>query len=235
MHYVLMGLGNPGAKYARTRHNVGFMFLDWLKSQAEAQSGDTYEWKNDKYSDARLLKLPVSAFLNNKSEQALPDQSSNDYRQKSTVHSPPSIVLVKPQTFMNRSGFTANKLLAHSLLHRPPTTDHRPSTNVHCPSSTDHRPPTLIVVHDDLDIRLGEFKISFGKGPKLHNGISSIESSLRFKDFWRVRIGVDNRTERLVSGEEYVLQRFLSEEEQTLQGLFPRIVEGLTACRDQRV
>jgi len=192
MHYVLMGLGNPGVKYAKTRHNVGFLFLDWLKEQAETQTGENYEWKYDKYADAELLKLPASAFLHNKSEQAPPDQSSN-------VQSPLSIVLVKPQTFMNRSGFTAHKLLANTVFH----------------SQT-----TLIVVHDDLDIRLGDFKLSFGKGPKLHNGIASIESSLRFKDFWRVRIGVDNRTERLVSGEEYVLGNWMAEEGKILQDLF---------------
>ena len=51
----------------------------------------------------------------------------------------------------------------------------------------------VYIVHDDLDIPLGKFKIDHATGPKLHNGIKSIEETLKTKDFWRIRIGVDNR------------------------------------------
>jgi PTH1 family peptidyl-tRNA hydrolase len=91
----------------------------------------------------------------------------------------------------------------------------------------------LIVVHDDLDIPLGKFKIQKGTGPLLHNGIESIENALGATDFWRIRIGVDNRPARRslgegwVDGENYVLQNFQPVEKETVQLLFPKILTRL--------
>lgn len=106
------------------------------------------------------------------------------------------IILVKSQTFMNQSG-DAVRACANRYSFNP-THD-------------------LFVIHDDLDIRLGQYKIQKGKGPKLHNGIASIEKVLNTSDFWRVRIGIDNRdVERRISGETYVLQDFTEEEKKIL-------------------
>jgi PTH1 family peptidyl-tRNA hydrolase len=86
----------------------------------------------------------------------------------------------------------------------------------------------LIVAHDDLDIPLGKFKIQKGTGPQLHNGIESVENSLKAKDFWRIRIGVDARTkENWIDGETYVLQNFKQEELQIIQSVFPEIIKRL--------
>jgi PTH1 family peptidyl-tRNA hydrolase len=85
------------------------------------------------------------------------------------------------------------------------------------------KPEDIYIVHDDLDIPLGGYKIQLGKGPKLHYGISSIEGSLGETDFWRVRIGVDNRDiESRVSGEEYVLQDFTQGELTVLQNVLKK-------------
>lgn len=82
----------------------------------------------------------------------------------------------------------------------------------------------LYVVHDDLDIPLGEYKIQFGKGPKLHGGINSIEEELKTPDFWRVRMGVDSRdSKNRISGEEYVLQNFGEDEIDKLQSVFEKV------------
>ena len=82
----------------------------------------------------------------------------------------------------------------------------------------------LFVVHDDLDLPLGKFKIQKGVGPRLHNGIESIENHLMTKDFFRVRIGIDNRTpENWIDGETYVLQDFRPEEKEKIYNLFPDI------------
>ncbi len=100
-------------------------------------------------------------------------------------------VLVKPQTFMNQSGKAVKKLVDQYKI----------------------KGSDLWVIHDDLDIALGNYKIQKGKGPKLHKGIESIEEELRRTDFWRVRIGIENRSaENNISGETYVLQDFTEKE-----------------------
>lgn len=83
-------------------------------------------------------------------------------------------------------------------------------------------PQDLFVIHDDLDIRLGsEPKIQFGKGPKDHNGLKSIDEALGSDQYWHVRIGVDNRLEdNRIMGEEYVLQHYSNDEKQTLENTF---------------
>lgn len=86
------------------------------------------------------------------------------------------------------------------------------------------------LAHDDLDIRLGDFKIQTGIGPKLHNGIESVEKTLRATDFERIRIGVDNRAgerESRRAGEDYVLEKFSLEERQTLERVFEDICSRL--------
>lgn len=113
------------------------------------------------------------------------------------------LILAKPLTFMNQSGLAVKQLIKSYKL-----------------QVTSY----MIVVHDDLDIPLGKFKIQKGVGPQLHNGIESIEKALGTKDFWRVRIGIDNRsTNHWIDGETYVLQNFKSDEKKIIFDLFPII------------
>lgn len=122
------------------------------------------------------------------------------------------VKVFKTDTFMNESGFFVKKLAAR---YKIPASD-------------------LYIIHDDLDIKLGEYKIQLGRGPKDHKGILSIEKELGDKNFWRVRIGVDNRlkvnSERQ-EGEDYVLENFTDDERQILdkviKGLCRRIVSKL--------
>ena len=82
----------------------------------------------------------------------------------------------------------------------------------------------LFIIHDDLDIKLGEYKIQKGRGPKVHNGVESVENALKTKDFWRIRIGIDNRTTP-IPGEEYVLQRFSPDERKILDSVYEKIIK----------
>jgi len=81
------------------------------------------------------------------------------------------------------------------------------------------------VAHDDLDIKLGEYKIQKGRGPKEHNGVESVENALKTKDFWRIRIGIENRDRDRENGESYVLGKFTSEEKGILEGVLDEIIE----------
>lgn len=119
------------------------------------------------------------------------------------------LTTLKTDTFMNQSGEYVKKHTKKETLEK------------------------LYIVHDDLDIPLGKFKIQFGTGPKLHNGIRSIEESLGTEDFWRVRIGVDARPSNSgdsyrIDGETYSLQDFTPEEQQQLQTVFETIYKQLT-------
>jgi PTH1 family peptidyl-tRNA hydrolase len=199
---LIVGLGNPGTKYQNNRHNVGFMFVDYLVSELTS-------WRVNEFGlNKKLSKLVIDKKKHNASCFMFHD-----------------LTLLKPQTFMNRSGEEVKKIIRNSKFVIG----------------------DLIVVHDDLDIPLGKFKIQLGTGPQLHNGIISIEQHLGPKDFWRIRIGVDNRLAhhspgdggkaenwidgetryRMVPGETYVLKNFLSDEKEAVNKVFPMIFQRL--------
>ena len=116
-------------------------------------------------------------------------------------------LLVKPQMFMNRSGEVVAKI-----------------ANFYKVTIDD-----LVVIHDDLDIRLGEYKIQKGVGPKVHNGLTSVEERLGTANFWRLRVGVDNRPagQARVPGDEYVLSDFTAEEKEISDGVMGEAVKEL--------
>lgn len=125
-----------------------------------------------------------------------------DYLQRSTL--PSGLIVKKSSEFMNGSGIFVKKIVAQYKL------------NI----------SDLWIIHDDLDISLGSYKIQQGKGPKLHNGILSIEQELRSTDFWRIRIGVENR-QQTVAGKEYVLDNFTDEEITVIKNVFRQIKDDL--------
>ncbi|MEO6728351.1 MAG: aminoacyl-tRNA hydrolase [Candidatus Dojkabacteria bacterium] len=91
-------------------------------------------------------------------------------------------------------------------------------------------PSEILVVHDDLDLRLGSYKIQLGKGPKIHNGLLSIQNRLGTSKFWRIRVGVDNRevsTRDLMSGADYVLGHFKVDEVKMLEEVFYNVRKEL--------
>lgn len=129
-----------------------------------------------------------------------------DVNLSSVVWKTVDVILAKPQTFMNTSGEAVKKLVDWFKV----------------------KSGDLYVIHDDLDIKLGEYKIQKGKGPKIHNGILSIEEKLGTTDFWRVRIGVDNRNpENRTPGEQYTLQEFGDEEKRVVQEVISRAIKDI--------
>ena len=178
---LVVGLGNPGEKYAKNRHNVGFMVIDELASKLRAAGYELREaWKESK--NGKLLYLWFEA-------------------------DGEKLELIKPQDFVNNSGYSVTcAYKKHSGL----------------------KPRDVYVIHDDLDIALGGYKIQKGKGPRLHKGVLSIEKNLGTGDFWRVRVGVDNRSpDNRIPGETYVLQDFRKEELEKLTPVIDRIVEEI--------
>lgn len=66
----------------------------------------------------------------------------------------------------------------------------------------------IVLIHDDLDLLVGNYKFQRGVGPKGHNGVNSVESALGRKDFWRLRLGVELEDHnREVPSADYVLHK----------------------------
>lgn len=175
---VIFGLGNVGKNYIRTRHNAGFLFLDYLYEQHKAE----YQgWREERKWQATVCQpFPGS------------DQP----------------VLVKPTTMMNLSGTTVESYTHY----------------FHIPIDK------ILIAHDDLDLALGSFKLHFAKGPKVHNGLKSIDEKLASVGYWRLRLGIENREPRgnkLIAGMNYTLDNFAPSELELLETAFSQAESAL--------
>jgi len=141
---AIAGLGNPGDEYRKTRHNVGFLTLDRLSSRYAA------DWKKP-----LLRRLEYAVVSNPCSSERTPEQHE-------------SLLLIRPLTFMNRSG----DVLPHVI------------RKFHIGIQS------ICVVCDNLDIPAGSIRIKKGGGSAGHNGLKSVISVLDSSDFIRVFIGI---------------------------------------------
>jgi len=84
----------------------------------------------------------------------------------------------------------------------------------------------VLIIHDDFDLDLGQFKLQFGHSSAGHKGVQSIIDELGSKDFWRLRIGTGKLPEG-VDADDYVLDHFSMPEQQTLDSLYPQILSAV--------
>ena len=151
--WLVVGLGNPGDDYAKTRHNIGFMVIDALAARF-----------------AVSIRQKTTNFVYGRG--FIEEQKA---------------ILIKPLTFMNRSG-----IAVWDAIRKYDDIDN------------------VLVVHDDLDLDTGVIRIKKTGSSGGHNGIQSIIERLGSKDFIRLKIGI-GRPER-GSAEKYVLRRFSKQE-----------------------
>lgn len=101
-------------------------------------------------------------------------------------------IFLKPETFMNKSGEAVKSLIKSKKVAE-----------------------TLVVIHDDLDIPLGKFKISFNKSSGGHRGVESIMKAIKTEAFIRIRIGISGETAsgkiKKPQGEEKVIDTILGD------------------------
>ncbi len=100
-----------------------------------------------------------------------------------------TLYLAKPMTYMNLSGRAARMLMSKFSLD----------------------PADLLVIHDDLDLPLGDVRVKLGGSSAGHNGLKSIIETLGSQDFGRVRIGI-NRPPGRMDAADYVLEDFAKSE-----------------------
>lgn len=168
---LIVGLGNPGKRYEKTRHNVGFMILEKM------YDGD---WSLSKKFNAEIAEI-----------------NSGDEK----------IILAKPMTFMNHSGQAVQLIMHYYKI----------------------EPQDIIVIHDDKDLKLGEYKIQSNKNHAGHNGIKSIIEHIGTKNFKRVRVGVASENERKMSNtSKFVLGKFGLFEKKKLNEMIDKIISQIT-------
>lgn len=81
------------------------------------------------------------------------------------------------------------------------------------------------LVHDDLDIPFGEFKIQFGRRPAGHHGVESVINALGEK-FWRIRLGI-GRSPEGIDPEKFVLMPFSENEKVKLDEIFNEVYQRI--------
>jgi len=164
---AIIGLGNPGSKYALNRHNIGFLIVDKL--------ADSYHSTWSKSDNFESAKIQIN------------DQS---------------ILLIKPQTFMNNSGQVASSLQKKGI-----------------------QPEEVLVVHDELELPFGKIVTKFAGSAKGHNGLKSIMAHMS-DQFWRLRFGIGRPANR-EDVPDYVLENFRESDLDSKIDEAVRIVEVL--------
>jgi PTH1 family peptidyl-tRNA hydrolase len=168
--FLIVGLGNPGTRYASTRHNIGFAVVDDV-------ARDT-DWTN-RFDGAYAALLLGSE----------------------------RVGLLRPQTFMNRSGRSVSAAIDFFKI---------PRENV-------------LIVHDELDLRFGEVRLKRGGGEAGHNGLRSVSQFLGSKDYHRLRIGIGRPADDFRGDiADYVLQAFALDQVEAVPDLVQR---GADAAR----
>lgn len=177
---LIVGLGNPGADYEATRHNVGFLTLDALASLLAGGElgGGSRERKASGKKLSSLFSRGTSSSSSGKPYSKLRCEALVSEIDVNGAR----LVLAKPQTYMNRSGRSIKGLLKHYGLHIE----------------------EVLVIHDDLDLPLGTLRIKQGGGHGGHNGLRSIIEACG-SDFARVKVGI-GRPPGQMPAERYVLQ-----------------------------
>lgn len=88
------------------------------------------------------------------------------------------------------------------------------------------KPKELIVIHDDSDLTLGNYKLQFGSGAAGHHGVESVQAVLKTNDFWRLRIGIRPTNEPVrQKAKAFVLKKISSADQKILEGVFESIIK----------
>ena len=171
---LFVGLGNPGAKYAQNRHNIGFMAVDRI-----AGDHGFGPWRGK--------------FQGQVCEGHLGSEK---------------VILLKPETFMNRSGQSVGEAMRFYKL----------------------EPADVTVFHDEIDLAPGKLKCKSGGGHAGHNGLRSIHAHIG-EGYDRVRIGVGHpgRKEQVPN---YVLNDFAKAEADWVDDLLRGIADGAPALAE---
>lgn len=178
---LIVGLGNPGEKYARTRHNAGFWFVDELARR----HGGVFRVESKHLGEVARIRVTAEGGAT------------------------PEIWLLKPGTYMNKSGGSIASLANFYKV----------------------APGEVLVAHDELDLPVGTARLKLGGGHGGHNGLRDTIAAIG-ADFWRLRVGIAHPGHKdLVL--DYVLQRASSEDERAIHDSLARAADALPVMLGQ--
>lgn len=164
---LIVGLGNTGDNYLDTRHNAGWLAVDWL-----AEHWDLPSWRRAKRLDSMMTRATER-----------------------------DVVLIKPETMMNNSGWAVRKALDYFELGLG----------------------DLVLIHDDADLELGELRPAVasrtGAG---HHGVLSVIQHVG-PGFKRIRVGIGRPEQPVRDIGDYVLNRFSPNDIATLNESFTQL------------
>lgn len=168
--FLIVGLGNPGAKYKNTRHNAGFRIVQSLADKKGVQF---------KHSSQLVGEIVQTTIRDKK------------------------VFLLQPATYMNLSGEAVRRSVDYYKI------------------PLDH----VIVVCDDVALPIGTMRMRTNGSSGGHNGLVSIEAHLNTKFYARLRIGVGQPGDQILS--DYVLGRFSEDENKTIKEIEVKALEVL--------
>jgi len=178
----IVGLGNPGEKYASTRHNTGFWFVDELARRYQGK------FRIEAKFFGEVCRITVNGR---------------------------DCWLLKPGTFMNRSGKSVSALARFYKIDVE----------------------NLLLAHDELDLDPGIVRLKLGGGHGGHNGLRDSASAMNSRDFYRLRLGIGHPGHK-DQVTDYVLSRPSRNEQQHIEQAIDAAsdqLEGLLAGEYQRV
>jgi aminoacyl-tRNA hydrolase len=210
---LIIGLGNPGSKYQRTRHNIGFELVEdfaffsgaALKKENKfeallASFEKTYNYKIKKKIKERTVELipnPISKEEHDLLQEKKNPEHRKEYQEKiekitvekKTITEDKTkelkIFLAEPQTFMNNSGKAISKIMKFYKI-----------------ENTD-----LLIIHDDVSLETGKLRFAFDSGAGGQHGVEDTINCLGgAKNFHRLKFGVgpdpggDRRADYVLSG-----------------------------------
>ena len=143
------------------------------------------------------------------SKQALNWESSK--KLKADMAKSSDLILVKPQDFMNNSGQTVAAVLSYYKL--------LPKKLGLIKAADADLSKILTIIHDDLDIELGKYKISIDSRSAGHRGVESIIRHLKTKNFKRIRIGIKTSALEKIPADSFVLQKLNDEEKKIVNAV----------------
>lgn len=130
-----------------------------------------------------------------------------------------NFILAKPQTFMNESGKSARTIMSfYKLL---------PKKLGILKIKNSDLSTNLTVIHDDVDIDLGKYKISVDSRSAGHKGVESIICQLKTKNFTRIRVGSKTKAINKIPVEKFVLQKLEKEELTIINSLINKIISEI--------